>query len=358
MFENQRELYNRFRGKLRYDPTGWLEFPRVIQIDTNNHCGPKHCRGTNCVYCYPTWAILHSLKQYAEMPMEDIEWILREVGRDGKKCKSIDMFLNGDGLTEPRLSEICKLSKKQAPYVTTQTFTCGVNQKNLPNLLNRDLDSVCFTISGHNREVYKLSHRADNYQTATATLAMFLNQKRSTQRCEVHCVVNKYNYQFIREWWESFEWAAKMGCRRVLSPLVASTTNKPSSEAAQGLPLEQVQKDIFSVSGDKGAMWDTTKISFPDPCVLWHNCSFEVDVIDGKAESFALQCCNWADSKKWNYGLISEFREKGISLKQYWRERQLNLQDNLLCRDCNMKSPDVVSRLDWVKNHLSMVNSK
>jgi hypothetical protein len=282
------------------------------------------------------------------MPMEHIEWILREVGRDGKKCRSIDMFLNGDGLTEPRLADICHLSKKYAPYVSTQTFTCGVHQENTPLLLNPDLDSVCFTISGYNRESYLRSHRADNYDTDVKTLSTFLKKKRSTQRCEVHCVVNKYNYQSIKDWWRSFEWAAELGCRRVLSPLVASVTNKPSLEAADGLPLNQVQRDIFEVSGASGEMWNTNNITYPDPCVLWHNCSFEAD----KAGTYALQCCNWADSRQWNYGTVKDFIKYGLTLKEYWFERQSNLQNNPLCRECNMKAPDSRQRLDWVREHL------
>lgn len=352
MFRNQIELYRRLRGKLRYDPTGWTEFPRVIQIDTNNFCGPAYCRGTHCVYCFPTWAVQNGLKHYAQMPMEDIIWILKEVGRDGRKCRSLDMFLNGDGLTEPRLTEICRLSKKYAPFVSTQTFTCGVRQENWPVLVDSDLDCVCFTISGHNREVYEKVHGADNFNEAVGTLSHFLERKRSSQRCEVHCVVNKYNIRFMREWWDSFEWAAKKGCRRVLSPLVASTYNKPSSEAAEGLELSKVQQNIFSISGDAGAMWDTTKIPFPDPCVLWHNSSFEVDLVGGKPVSYALQCCNWSDSKKWNYGTIAEFRKQGISLKEYWRNRQVNLMDNPLCAECNMKSSEVAARLGWVKRHV------
>ena len=111
--------------KIRY-PLRWREFPQVIQIDTNNYCGPKYC-GILCQYCYPQWKIVRKERQYAEMPIDMIELILKQAGQYGQRSMDLmDLFLNGDGLTEPRLPEIHRLSKKYLPDVPTQTFTNGI----------------------------------------------------------------------------------------------------------------------------------------------------------------------------------------------------------------------------------------
>lgn len=338
MFETMKIKAERLLRKLQYDPLGWREFPRVIQIDTNNHCGHKYC-GILCEYCYPQWIIQRKLRKFMEMPMEWIDWILKEVKRDGQKLYSIDMFLNGDGLTEPRLPEILGLSKLYNPRVVTQTFTNGTLPENAHNLIDKNLDSICFTISAHNRALYKLVHKGDKFQEAIKTLEYVIENRHSRETIEVHCVVTKTNFPYLNEWWNYF---SQYPIKKILSPLVASTENTPSLKATEGLEQRLVEKTISKIAAGNRIMWNSDNIPFPDPCVLWHNCSFDV-------EGYFLQCCNWSPPEKVNYGTIHQFIVEDRTLKEVWMERLANRMRNPLCRSCNMKSKDWKQRLTRMK---------
>ena len=84
------------------------------------------------------------------------------------------------------------------------------------------------------------------------------------------------------------------------------------------------------------------KIPYPDPCVLWHNCSFDVS-------GAFLQCCNWCPVELVNYGTIPQFIKEGRTLKDVWQERLANRMKNPLCESCNMKSFDWRERLAKMK---------
>jgi hypothetical protein len=62
--------------------------------------------------------------------MEQIEWLLKQIGQYGKNMWYYTLFLNGDGLTDKRLPEILKMGKHFAPGIKNQTFTCGTNTNN------------------------------------------------------------------------------------------------------------------------------------------------------------------------------------------------------------------------------------
>jgi hypothetical protein len=190
--------------------------------------------------------------------------------------------------------------------------------------------------------LYRTVHRSSHFKDALASLDYAVENRPKGQNLEVHCVLTKDNFMYAQEWWDFFESYAEEGVRRVLSPLVASEFNEPSLECAQGLPLDMVQKRILEVAGLNGRMWTNDTVPFPDPCVLWHNCSFDV-------EGYFLQCCNWAPVETVNYGTIPEFIEEGRRLKDVWMERLANRMRNPLCRSCNMRASDWQERLDRMK---------
>jgi hypothetical protein len=344
-------LLEKARFGWNFEKTGWTEFPRCIQIDTNNHCGVKYC-GVQCEYCKPQRDISSGKRVYNEMPMEHIQWVIDEIGRDGTKLRFLDLFLNGDLSTEPRLPEICRYSKKVNPHVTLQSFTNGVNSEVVSLAVDSGLDNVCFTISAHTPELYKKVHGGDHFNDAVKHLKMVAERKKSG-RVEVHCVVTKTNYAYLDGWWGYFSVVKQEypNIKLVLSPLVASSTNLPSEIAAQTLKQEEVEWRILDVAGAKGKMWTAGTTPYPDPCVLWHNSSFS-----SYKGGTALQCCNWADEDQWNYGTIADFIKTGKTLKEYWFERLFNRQNNPLCQSCNMRHTDYKMRLEQMRFTCSLKN--
>lgn len=324
------------------DKKKWQRFPQVIQIDTNNHCGPAYC-DVYCTYCFPAWQIMTKKRGYAEMPTNIIELILDQVGRYGKnEMDLIDFFLNGDGFTEPRLPELHKYAKKVCPDAITQTFTNGILYKNYEAAL--PLDRVCFTISAHNRELYRIVHRGDKFLSALLGLELTLDNRRENQRVEVHCVLTKDNIPYAKDWWAFFG-KNYPDAVRILSPLVASYDNKPSLDSMGNYTLNDMEKLVIDIAGSEGRMWTRTLIPDEKPCVLFDNLSIDVGGYNGKAQNYLLQCCNWSSPKDWNYGTVQQLIEEGRTLKDMWRKRLKNQMKNKLCDSCCMKHPQWQSRL-------------
>jgi len=315
----------------------WSKFPQVIQVDTNNHCGPKHC-GLLCSYCYPQWKIAQGEREYKEMPMEWIEWILHQIAKDGRTMGFIDWFLNGDLLTELRGHEIYALSKKINPWLRTQSFTNGVLYRNIDLALDKNLDRVCFTISGHTPELWAKVHRGPPklFDRAITSLERCLDEGKPT---EVHCVITQDNAPHLKEWYHYFSKYPDL--TRVISPLVGSYDNQPSRTALGHLTLEEQEQMVIDIAGETGRMWTRQLIPDMKPCVLWDNMSIDV-------EGYVLNCCNWSPPQDVNYGLIPELMEEGRSLKDVWIERLANRMRNRLCRSCNMR------HLDWEKRLADM----
>jgi radical SAM protein with 4Fe4S-binding SPASM domain len=203
-------------------------------------------------------------------------------------------------------------------------------------ILDRNLDIVHFTISAHNRELYKIVHGGDHFDDAIKTLETFLDKRYRNQLIEVHTVITKHNAPYLQEWWDFF--GKYPNITRRISPLVASYDNLPSKLALGDLTLDKQEEMIIKVGGPQFRMWTRALIPDEQPCNLWHNLAFDV-------EGYFLQCCNWSPPDEVNYGKIDDFIEEGRTLKEVWTERLANRMRNKLCRSCNMKHPEYVKRL-------------
>jgi len=317
----------------------WQRFPQVIQIDTNNFCGKPYC-SIECSYCYPQWKIAQGKRHYKIMPTNYIELIIDQIAKYGKhEMDLIDFFLNGDGFTEPRLPELNRYAKQRLPITITQTFTNGICYKNYEAALS--LDRVCFTISAHNRELYKVVHRGDMFFDALHGLELILDNRRENQQVEVHCVLTKDNIPYVKDWWNFFG-RNYPDAVRILSPLVASYDNLPSKEAMGNYSLDDMEKIVIDVAGSEGRMWTRELIPDEKPCVLWDNMSIDVG-------GEILKCCNWSPPEDVNFGNIYEMEKEGYNLKDAWRRRLINRYDNKLCQSCNMRHPNWIQRLAAMK---------
>lgn len=341
-----RELIElKIKHNILHKPYYWSEFPRCIQIDISNYCGPKYS-GILCSYCHPQHQIACGKDRYCEMPLEWIEYIIRQFHKYGSRkptdpyksacAEFLAFFLNGDGLTDPRLPDICKLQKRIAPWLTNQTFTCGTNTQNADWLCNPDLDWVCVTLSAPNREIYKRVHGGDKFFNVLQTLKYLQDHAPSKTKLEVHYVITQANIDGMRSWQELIHKEFPR-FRKVFSPLVASKTNPYSLQAMGNLTLECQEAAIDQVNpNDK--FWNHQTTGVKQPCVLWNNFSIKSDLT-------MLQCCNWAATEIHNYGKLPEVTRQGLDLKDIWNMRNANKQNNPLCQTCSLKHPQHKERL-------------
>jgi len=320
-------------------PYEWSEFPCVLQIDISNHCGTQYSK-IYCEYCWPQSKIVSGDWKYGEMPMEQITWLLNQIGKYGKNMWYYTLFLNGDGLTDPRLPEILKLGKKLAPGIKNQTFTCGTNPQNADWLCTENLDWVCVTLSAPNSEIYKKVHRGNQFENVIKTMEYITEHRKSNQQLEVHYVITQNNFGYMKDWYD-FIGSKFPDWRRVFSPLVASADNEPSKKAMGNLTLEQEEKAILTLDPNS-KFWNTQTTGIRQPCVLWNNAAVTCD-------GFLLKCCNWSDYRLHNYGNIADYIKEGYSLKDFWMQRLANKHNNVLCRSCNLKHPQAKQRLSNIE---------
>src|SRR4030043_97053 len=73
-----RETVRVLRHRLFGAPYVWTDFPPVIQISTNNYCGPEVC-GVLCEYCFPQWNIARGKDYPGELSMEVLEWCVLRI---------------------------------------------------------------------------------------------------------------------------------------------------------------------------------------------------------------------------------------------------------------------------------------
>jgi pyruvate-formate lyase-activating enzyme len=315
------------RHRLLQEPYHWTDFPKVIQLDLNNHCGQRYC-GVHCVYCRPMSDVQKGIKQYTEMSDEVLDWVLKDVSRYGREMDFICDFLEGDGL-DPSLPEKRQRIKKAAPWLKVQTFTCGTRPENAELLCGPELDWINVTLSAHNDVMYRTVHRSTRFNDVLKTMRFLSENRRPSQLLEVHYVINKFNIVYMADWLtlmqsEFPEWLPKF------SPLVNTGSDDASNDACGELSTLDQEDAIKKVGG--GAFWDRREIGFRKPCVLWDN-------DDVSANGTLLQCCRW-DKLDWSYGLASDFIKNGWSFRDYHMMKVANALRNPFCERCNLKAPD------------------
>jgi hypothetical protein len=329
-----------FKHHLLGLPYFWSGFPVSMQLGVNNFCGPRFNGIGPCSYCLPQSLVEDGKAGYHAMKAEWVDWVLKEVNRDGRGLLWWANFLMGDGLNGD-VSELWRSMKRAAPWARTQTFTCGSNFARVPLLINRDLDWINFTFSAHNRELYKIVHRGDRFDSVLASMRYVADHRLPHQQVEIHYVVTEANLPYMGDWY-SFVGSMFPDFKRVFSPLVVVDDNLPSVAACGSLTLEDMEGAIDKVSA-QSKYWDHCSTGGSMPCVLWGTGSFD-------EYGTVMQCCTWTQRHRvWNYGFIEDYIREGRSLKSYWVERNSNKQRNIICRNCKLRHPEYLRRLNRIK---------
>lgn len=324
----------------------WTTYPMAVQIDTTNRCGPKHS-GIICEYCFPQNEVLCGRDHHADMPMDWIEWIQKDMAKNMPRLldaswppkQQVCYFLNGDWQNEMRSEEILANHAKLLPWLPSQVFTCATKPEEAKRFVHPYLTWVCVTLSAPNAEIYKKVYHADKFDNVLKSMRYIDDHSYPHQKLEVHYVITQNNITGMKEWFDLIHKEFPRW-RKIFSPLVKSESNEPSVKAMGNLTLEQQEQAIRNVNKYQG-FWDHRTTPFHQPCVLWNNAAITV-------HGDILQCCNWSEPKLWNYGNIQDYIAEGRSLKNYWMERLANKQRNSLCRQCNLKHPESKRRLEAI----------
>ena len=343
---NLRETIEDASLKLQGKPYYWTDYPMAVQLDTTNRCGPSNS-GIFCSYCFPQGEVLGGRDCHADMPMEWIEWIFKDIAKNmphltNKEWPPLQqtcLFLNGDWQNEMRSEEILNKYDLLLSWLPSQVFTCATKPSEAWRFINPKLKWVCVTCSAPDRETYKKVHGGDKFNNVIETMRNIDNNSIN-QHLEVHYVVTKDNFDGMKKWF-NFMGNKFPRWRRVLSPLVKSQCNQRSVDSMGSLTVEQQEQAIHDVDA-KAHFWNHQTTALRQPCVLHNNAAVT-------CHGEVLQCCNWDRKDKWNYGYIQDYIDEGRSLKDYWMERLANKQRNSLCRACNLKRYDAKNLLSNIE---------
>ena len=338
-----------WRQSIRRKPYWWSNFPLVLNFDTCNHCGQGYARVGPCEWCFPINEVIRGKMKFQEMPMEQIEWILQNINKYGAEMREAAKkhlglgywcpFLNGDPLANPRLPEILRLGKKIAHDTDTALFTCGSLTENAWMICTSDVDLLHVTLSAHNPELYRKVHRG-NFESAMKTVRYITEHRKPNQKLYLNYVMTETNLPYMREWYDLMgkefpDW------QRIIVPLIVSPDNIYAQEALGKMTLQTQEEAIRKVDPKVSNVSHET-ISLRQPCQLWSNLSILVD-------GTIVECCNWYDPQKHNYGNIADYMENGYDLHDAWMMRLANKHNNIICQSCALRRTDAKKRLDKMK---------
>ena len=336
------------KSKISSKPYWWSNFPLILNFDPCNHCGPTYSK-ICCQWCYPQHEIAAGRMKYQEMPWDQIEWILHNIDKYGAEMReatrrgwgggSWDPFYDGDPLANPRLPEILKLGKQIAPGINTELFTCGSLTANAWMLIE-NVDVLHVTLSAHNPELYKRVHHGDRFDNAIATMHYITEHHKQGQKLIVNHVTTKTNLPYLKEWHDLMkkefpEWT------RAIVPLIVSPDNVYAAESLGDLTLTDQENAIRAVDS-VAAMVSHDNACLRQPCQLWGNMTI-------LADGTIMECCNWYNPAKHNYGNIADYMKNGYDLHDAWMMRLANKHNNIICQSCAMRRIDAKAKLDKIR---------
>ena len=336
------------KSKLSGKPYWWSDFPLILNFDPCNFCGQKYSKIGPCQWCLPQNEIMRGKRCYAEMPWEQIEWILHNVDKYGAGMReavrrgwgggSWDPFYDGDPLANTRLPEILSLGKKIVKGVNTEIFTCGSLTENAW-MICENVDKLHVTLSAHNAEQYRKVHHGDRFENVLKTMHYITDHHKSYQKLIVNHVTTKTNIGYLREWHDLMKMEFPEWERQIV-PLITSPDNVYAQEALGDLTLDQQEEAISKL--DPHAIVHHNAPCLRQPCQLWGNMTILVD-------GTIVECCNWYDLVRHNYGNIKDYMANGYDLHDAWMMRLANKHNNVVCQSCSMKRPDAKKYLNKIE---------
>lgn len=336
--------------KLQRKPYWWSNFPLILNFDPCNFCGQQYSKMGPCEWCFPQNEIARGRMKHQEMPWEQIVWILNNINKYGSEMReatkkgmgmgSWDPFYDGDPLANKRLPEILKLGKQIAPDINTEVFTCGSLTENAWMLCTENLDRLHVTLSAHNAELYRKVHRGDRFDFVLETMRYITEHHKPNQKLIVNHVTTKTNLHYLQQWHDLMknefpEW------QRAIVPLIVSSDNVYAKDALGNLTLSDQEDAIKQVDSTSVVVAHET-IGLRQPCQLWSNMTILVD-------GTIMECCNWYNPIRHNYGNIKDYMANGYDLHDAWMMRLANKHNNVVCQTCAMRRPDAKKLLNKIR---------
>lgn len=307
MITNQHSLFSRGVKKVKrcfyrilHGNPKWVDFPTTLQLDTHNYCNLQ------CIFCNPQGSFQIPK---GTMSMEMIEYIFTYF--KGYEIDYIKPYMNGDGLLEQRLDHITALAKKYIPYAKTETNTNGIAYENRELLVDKNLDSVRFTISANSPEMYEHMHGKPYFNRALQTLYWFKKHKKSNQEIILNFILTGDNRSELESWKKRFS-----EFKQDIRPLHIGLEQANSNQAKANLSLQEATKLA-------GIPYPLT-FSEDRPCNAYHNLAFSWN-------GYILHCCTAPYHQ--NYGKLGE-----VDLLAIWKQQFIKGLDRPCCKACNYKN--------------------
>lgn len=184
------------------------------------------------------------------------------------------------------------------------------------------------------------------FNNVLATMHYITEHRKPNQKLIVNHVTTKTNLPYLKEWHDLMkrefpEWT------RAIVPLIVSPDNVYAAEALGNLTLNDQEQAIRCVDTTAAAVSHNTA-SLRQPCQLWGNMTILVD-------GTIMECCNWYNPARLNYGNIKDYMKNGYDLHDAWIMRLAGKHNNEVCQSCAMRRKDAKERLDKIKikAHLS-----
>jgi radical SAM protein with 4Fe4S-binding SPASM domain len=129
--------------------------------------------------------------------------------------------------------------------------------------------------------------------------------------------------------------------QRAIVPLIVSPDNIYAGQALGGLTIDDQEQAIAKVD-PTAVIVAHNAISLKQPCQLWSNMTILVD-------GTIMECCNWYNPAKHNYGNIKDYIANGYDLHDAWMMRLANKFNNSVCQACAMRRSDAKLKLDKIR---------
>jgi len=160
-------------------------FPREITIDINNRCNHK------CYFCANT-----KIKNFTSLDTNIVYDLMRQGIENG--CTDLALQATGDPFMDKRLINFVDKAKKLGyEYVYLNTNGALATPDKVNPVADAGLDSIKFSISGENRQDYKIVHGKDDFDKVMKNLKslyQYRNKNNIKLGIYVSCVINSRSF--------------------------------------------------------------------------------------------------------------------------------------------------------------------
>lgn len=185
MRQHMKERFGKSENDLSYHPP----LPNSLNIELNNTCNHK------CEFCayhgkYKTWNSTPSV-----LKVEFVKNVLEEAKKNGIGEKEVGFYLSGEVFLYSHLAEVISYAKSlDFKYTFITTNGALATPVKMKEVLDAGLDSVRFSVNAADREMYRMLHGTDDFDTVVNNITFanrYIKENKLNVSTSISCVVTK-----------------------------------------------------------------------------------------------------------------------------------------------------------------------